>query len=66
MTWACLKKLRYFPCLSEALINEMMGVVRMSRQSRKRKVGQESRERDLLGDFINLTQVIQLQGLNAS
>ena len=52
VTWACLEKLGHFPCLREALIIEVMGVMRISRYSRTRKVGQGSSEHDLLGEFI--------------
>ena len=31
VTWACLKKLGHFPCLREALIIEVMGVMRIWR-----------------------------------
>ena len=31
VTWACLKKLGHVPCAREALINEVMGVKRISR-----------------------------------
>ena len=41
-----LKKLGHLPCSREALIIEVMGVMRMSRYSRTRKVGQGSREHD--------------------
>ena len=49
VTWVCLKKLGHFPCSREALIMEVM---RISRYSRTRKVGQGSSEHDLLGAFI--------------
>ena len=45
-----LKKLGHLPCSREALIIEVMGVMRMSRCSRRRKVGQGSREHDLVGE----------------
>ena len=50
VTWACLKKLGHVPCAREALIIEVMGVIRISRNSRTRKVGQGSREHDLVGE----------------
>ena len=50
VTWACLKKLGHVPCAREALITEVMGVIRISRNSRTRKVGQGSREHDLVGE----------------
>ena len=40
------KKLGHLPCSREALIIEVMGMMRMSR-----KVGQGSREHDLVGEF---------------
>ena len=45
-----LKMLGHLPCSREALIIEVMGVMRMSRYSRTRKMGQGSREHDLVGD----------------
>ena len=33
VTWACLKNLGHLPCSSEALIIEVMGMLRMSRYS---------------------------------
>ena len=50
VTWACLKKLGHLPCSREALIIEVMGVIRMSRYLRTRKMGQGSREHDLVGE----------------
>ena len=50
VTWACLKKLGHVPCAREVLIIEVMGVIRISRNSRTRKVGQGSREHDLVGE----------------
>ena len=47
-----LKKLGGLPCSRDALIIEVMGVMRISRYSRTRKVGQGSREHDLAGESI--------------
>ena len=47
-----LKKIGHLPCSREALIIEVMGVMRISRYSRTRKVGLESREHDLPGESI--------------
>ena len=52
VTWASWKKLGHFPCSREALIIAVMGVMRISRYSRTRKVGQGSSEHDLLGEVI--------------
>ena len=52
VTWACLKKTGQLPYSSEVLIIKVMGVMRMCRWSRTRKVGHGSREHDLLGEFI--------------
>ena len=43
-----LKKVGHLPCSREALIFEVMGVMRISRYSRTRKVGQGSREHDFV------------------
>ena len=47
-----LKKLGHLPCSREALITEVMVVMRTSRYSRTRKVGQGLREHDLVGELI--------------
>ena len=52
VTWVCLMQLGHFICSREALIIEVMSVMRISRYSRIRKVGQGSSENDLLGEFI--------------
>ena len=52
VTWVCLKKFGHLPCSREVLIIEVMGMMRLSRLSRTRKVGQGSREHDLLGELI--------------
>ena len=47
-----LEEIRTLPLFKEALIIEVMGVIRISRYSRTRKMRQGSREHDLLGEFI--------------
>ena len=49
---ALLKKLGHLPCSREALIIEVVGVMRISKYSRTRKVDQGSREHDLLGESV--------------
>ena len=38
VTWACLKKFGHFPCSSEALIIEVMGVIRISKKRIYKKI----------------------------
>ena len=50
------KNLGQLLCSNEALTIEVMGVIRMSRKSRTKKVGQGSREHDILGEFMMILE----------
>ena len=48
----CFKNLGHLLCSNKALIIEVMGVMRMSRKYRTRKMGQTSREHDILCELM--------------
>ena len=63
-----MNNLGHFPCSSDTLTIEVIGLMGMSRYSRIRKLGKGSREHDFLGElrkvlsFVTLEKVVKVGG----